>query len=105
MKGRPEDDAEGYRTCSALTCADQLCRPLLLIHGTTDDNVYFTPTLKMHDALFRAGKPHDLLVLSGFTHMVPDPDVTTRLYERIVLFFKKHLAEAGEAVSSQATPV
>lgn len=101
--GRPEDNPEGYRTCSALTYADQLRRPLLLIHGTTDDNVYFTNTLKMHDALFRAGKPHDLLVLSGFTHMVPDPNVTTRLYERIVMFFKKHLAEGGEA-RNQTSP-
>ena len=73
---------------------------LLLIHGTTDDNVYFTNTLKMHDALFRAGKPHDLLVLSGFTHMVPDPEVTTRLYERIVLFFREHLAEGGDVEAS-----
>jgi dipeptidyl-peptidase-4 len=101
--GRPEDNAEGYRVCSALSYADQLRRPLLLIHGTTDDNVYFTHTLKMHDALFRAGKPHELLVLSGFTHMVPDPDVTTRLYERIVLFFKEHLAAGGEAGVSAAT--
>jgi dipeptidyl-peptidase-4 len=101
--GRPEDHPEGYRLCSALSYADQLRRPLLLIHGTTDDNVYFTHTLKMHDALFRAGKPHELLVLSGFTHMVPDPDVTTRLYERIVLFFKEHLAAGGEAGVSAAT--
>jgi len=101
--GRPEDNPDGYRTCSALTYADQLRRPLLLIHGTTDDNVYFTNTLKMHDALFRAGKPHDLLVLSGFTHMVPDPNVTTRLYERIVLFFKEHLAPGTEA-RNQTSP-
>lgn len=82
---------EAYRRCDANTYADQLTRPLLLIHGTTDDNVYFQHTLKLHDALFRAGKHHELLVLSGFTHMVPDPIVTTRLNERIVRFFKMNL--------------
>jgi dipeptidyl-peptidase-4 len=36
------------------------------------------------EALFRAGKPFELLPLSGLTHMVPDPLVKERLYERIV---------------------
>ncbi len=91
--GLPKDNADGYRICNALTYADQLRRPLLLIHGTTDDNVYFTHTLKMADALFRAGRPYDLLVLPGFTHMVPEPVVTMRLYERIVRFFRDHLVD------------
>ncbi|MBX3395083.1 MAG: DPP IV N-terminal domain-containing protein [Phycisphaerae bacterium] len=86
-----ETVAEAYRRCDANTYAEQLTRPLLLIHGTTDDNVYFQHTLKLHDALFRAGRHHELLVLSGFTHMVPDPIVTTRLNERIVRFFKMNL--------------
>ena len=29
--------------------------------------------------------------LSGFTHMVPDPLVTTRLYERILSYLTEHL--------------
>lgn len=91
--GLPRDNADGYRACSALTYADQLERPLLLIHGTTDDNVYFTHTLKMAESLFRAGRPYGLLVLPGFTHMVPEPVVTMRLYERIVKHFRHYLIE------------
>lgn len=91
--GLPSENADGYRTCNALTYADQLQRPLLLIHGTTDDNVYFMHTLKMAEALFRAGRPYELLVLPGFTHMVPEPEVTMRLYERIVRHFRKYLVE------------
>ena len=41
----------------------------------------------MSNALFRAGKTHVFLALSNFTHMVPDPLVTTRLYQRIVNCF------------------
>ncbi|MBK8269149.1 MAG: S9 family peptidase [Planctomycetes bacterium] len=89
--GMPDANAAGYKACDASTYADQLSRPLLLIHGTTDDNVYFQHTLKLHDALFRAGKKHELLMLSGFTHMVPDPNVSMRLYERIVRFFKTEM--------------
>jgi len=82
----------GYVDSSVLTYAKELEKPLLLIHGTADDNVYFSHSLKMSNALFRAGKVHDFLALSDFTHMVADPLVTTRLYQRIVDYFLKHLA-------------
>ncbi|MCH7592688.1 MAG: DPP IV N-terminal domain-containing protein [Planctomycetes bacterium] len=89
--GLPQQNADGYETSSVLTYAKDLVRPLLIIHGTTDDNVYFTHALKMSNALFRAGKEHDFLPLSGFTHMVADPKVTRRLQERIIGYFEKHL--------------
>ena len=91
--GLPDENPDGYKAASVLTYAKDLSRPLLIIHGTTDDNVYFMHSLKMSQALFRAGKEHDFLALSGFTHMVPDPLATVRLYERIVSYFQKHLAD------------
>ncbi|MHC4976322.1 MAG: S9 family peptidase [Planctomycetota bacterium] len=87
----PEHNPDGYEASNVLTYADQLEVPLLIIHGTVDDNVYFAHALKMSDALFRAGKEHDFLPLSGFTHMVADPLVTQREYERILGFFREHL--------------
>ncbi len=89
--GLPDHNAEGYKAASVLTYAKELERPLLIIHGSADDNVYFMHSLKMSNALFRAGKDHDFLVLSDFTHMVADPLVTMRLYGRIVEYFEKHL--------------
>ncbi len=90
--GLPAENPEGYRSTSVLSQADKLERPLLIIHGTADDNVYFMHALKMSNALFRAGKQHDFLALAGFTHMVPDPLVSERLYGRIMSFFAEHLA-------------
>ncbi len=89
--GLPDADAAAYDRASALTYAGALTRPLLLVHGTADDNVYFLHSLRLSDALFRAGKDHSCLPLSGFTHMVPDPLVTTRLYGRIVSFLRAEL--------------
>ncbi len=80
-----------YDATSALTHAGKLERPLLLIHGTTDDNVYFTHSLKLSQALFRAGKPFEMLPLAGFTHMVPDPTVKKALHRRILDFFRANL--------------
>ena len=51
----------------------ELERPLLLVHGTADDNVYFFHTLKLSDALFRAGRRARVAAASGVTHMVADP--------------------------------
>ena len=50
--------------------------------------------------VFRAGKPFEFLPLAGFTHMVPDPTVTTRLYQRIERFLEQHVARAGAEESA-----
>jgi dipeptidyl-peptidase-4 len=91
--GLPEENPEGYDAASALTHARTLRRPLMLIHGTADDNVYFLHSLKISSELYAAGIPHDFLPLTNFTHMVPDPDITIRQYERIVRFFQSHLCD------------
>jgi dipeptidyl-peptidase-4 len=91
--GLPNTDAAAYTEGSLLTYAADLQRPLLLIHGTSDDNVYFRHTLKLADALFRAGKDFDLLPLSSMTHMTPDPVVTERLYSRVAGYFQTHLGK------------
>lgn len=81
---------EAYRVSNITTYAAQLSRPLLLIHGLTDDNVYFQHTLQLTDALYLAGKPYELLPMLG-THMVSDPVVRLHLHLRIIEFFKREL--------------
>jgi len=89
--GLLEQSAQGYDHASLLSYASQLSRPLLVLHGTVDDNVLFLHSVRLSDALFRAGKEHEFLPLSGFTHMVPDPLIITRLNERIVGFLQRNL--------------
>jgi dipeptidyl-peptidase-4 len=98
--GLPAQNQSGYDASSVLTYADKLQRPLLIIHGTADDNVYFLHSMKLCDALFRAGKPYDFLPLTGFTHMVPDPIVTQRLNQRIAAFFIEHLRPAKQPIGT-----
>ncbi len=89
--GLPDDNTEGYTSTSALTHAAGLARPLLLVHGTADDNVYFLHSLRLADALFRAGRAFELLTLGGQTHMVSDPALTRGLQARLAGFFAQHL--------------
>ncbi|MEM1203574.1 MAG: DPP IV N-terminal domain-containing protein [Acidobacteriota bacterium] len=89
--GLPQEQPDAYRVSNVTTYADRLKRPLLIIHGTADDNVYFTHALKMSNALFKAGKDHGFLTLSGQTHMVTDAVFVRRMYERTMAHFQKHL--------------
>lgn len=84
--GLPEGARDEYRSSNLLTYASKLERPLLLVHGIADDNVYFAHTLQLADALFRAKRPFELLPLVGLTHQVADPAIREALYTRIVDF-------------------
>lgn len=89
--GLPDENPEAYRVSNVLTYADKLERPLRILHGTADDNVYFVHGLKMSDALARAGIPHEFLPLASQTHMVADPDYVEIVQRMHVEFFKEHL--------------
>jgi dipeptidyl-peptidase-4 len=86
----PQENPEGYARTSAITRAAELTRPLLVIHGTTDDNVHFANSLGLVQALFRAGKDVELLPVSA-THMTPDPEVALALHRKQLEFFRRHL--------------
>ena len=43
----------------------------LQVHGLADDNVVAAHTLQLSSALVAAGRPHQVLPLSGVTHMTP----------------------------------
>jgi dipeptidyl-peptidase-4 len=88
--GLPSENADGYRKSSVLTYAASLSRPLLLIHGLTDDNVYFQHSVQLSEALFVAGKTFNFLPLLG-THMVSEPLLRLRRQTRIIEFFDAEL--------------
>jgi dipeptidyl-peptidase 4 len=90
--GLPQNDPAAYHVSSVLTYANQLTRPLLLIHGLTDDNVYAQHTLQLADALFMAGKPYEFLPMLG-THLAGSSDPVVRLRQqlRLMEFFNREL--------------
>ncbi len=92
---QPEDNAKGYEHTSALTHAAKLSRPLLLIHGLTDDNVHLAHTLALIESLFVAAKRAEVITLSG-THMVPDPKLSLAREQVQINFFRDHLAHPAK---------
>jgi dipeptidyl-peptidase-4 len=93
--GLPEANKAAYDAASVLSYVapkpGQPSRPLLVIHGTADDNVYFTNTLKLVDALERAQRPFELVPLVGITHLPYDPDMAEALWTRTAAFLRDHL--------------
>lgn len=94
--GLPEEEGtEGaYGISSVLTYAAEAegeRRPLLIVHGTADDNVYFSHAVRLCDTMFRAGRPFELLPLTNMTHMASEPAVAARLNQRMIDFFEEHL--------------
>ncbi|WP_141735321.1 S9 family peptidase [Oligoflexus tunisiensis] len=94
--GLPEKDKDAYASSSLLTLLQperrsKTPRPLLVIHGTADDNVFFFNSMKLVDSLERAAWPYEFLPLMGQTHMISDAELDARRFERTLHFFRQHL--------------
>ena len=101
--GTPESNPKGYETSSPLQKASALESDLLLVHGTSDDNVHLANTLAFIAALVRAGKPYALQLhprqLHGFR---PKEDRIAR--DRALLaHFERTLMPDGRAALVPAT--
>jgi dipeptidyl-peptidase-4 len=89
--GLPQEEPEVYRTNSLIGDAPNLVKPLLLIHGLADDNVFVANTLRLSRALTEAGRLHSVVPLSGVTHMTTQESVAENLLLLQVRFLKQSL--------------
>lgn len=90
--GQPEVYAyNSLLTDEGLSHAAEQVRPMMIIHGLADDNVVVAHTLRLSSALLAAGRPHEVLPLSGVTHMTPQEKVAENLLLLQVDFLKRSL--------------
>jgi dipeptidyl-peptidase-4 len=89
--GHPAADPDAYRRSSLLADAAKLERPLLLIHGLADDNVVAAHTLRLSGLLLTAGRPHNVLPLSGVTHLAAQEAVAEHLLHLQLAFLRDAL--------------
>ncbi len=90
--GLPAANANGYRTSSVMTHVDRIRGSLMLVHGLLDENVHFRHTARLVQALNRAHKAHDLLMLPDERHSPRDEPGRVYVEERMAAFFEKTLA-------------
>ena len=85
--------ATSYAASSLLADAPSLSRPLMIVHGLSDDNVVAAHSVRLSTALLAAGRPHTVLPLSGVTHMAmaSREDVAANLIKLEVTFIRDSL--------------
>jgi dipeptidyl-peptidase 4 len=93
--GDPADNPAAYQRSSLIDdparAVLSVIRPLLLIHGLADDNVFVAHSLRLSSALLAAGYPHSVLPLSGITHMTSQEAVAENMLLLQVAFLKQAL--------------
>ncbi|MFI6700435.1 prolyl oligopeptidase family serine peptidase [Streptomyces sp. NPDC050509] len=94
--GTPQEAPEVYAanslvTDDGLSSPAEPSRPMMIIHGLADDNVVVAHSLKLSAALLAAGRPHEVLPLTGVTHMTPQEEIAENLLLLQVDFLKRSL--------------
>ena len=94
--GRPDENPDVYAANSLITDEGlsqpaDTARPMLLIHGLADDNVTVANTLRLSSALLAAGRPHEVLPLTGVTHMTSSEGLEASLMRHQIEFLTRAL--------------
>ena len=78
-----------YKIATNPEIVKQLKGHLMLVHGDIDNNVHDANTIRVVNALIRANKRFEMLILPGQRHSFGDMD--EYFYWRLVDFFSEHL--------------
>jgi dipeptidyl-peptidase-4 len=89
VDGKPSDT---YAQSNLVARAQLLRKPLMLVHGTADDNVLFEHTLRLTEALQKGGGLFQLMIYPGKAHGIAGKPSQLHVYKTITSFFDEKLA-------------
>lgn len=87
----PGQNESGYDQASALERSQNVRARLLIMSGTSDDNVHFYNTLKYTSKMNSEGQIFDMMAFAGFEHSLRMGNARTQLYRKIVDFLDSTL--------------
>lgn len=87
----PKSNPKAYEQSGVFAHLDGLKSPLLLIHGMADDNVLFTNSTRLIDALVNRNVKFELMTYPGAKHGISSRAGQRHVYGMIEGFFKKNL--------------
>ena len=79
----PQENPDGYDNNSPINHADKLKGNLLLVHGSTDDNVHYQNTMDMITALVNANKQFDLFIYPNRNHGIYGGNTRYHLFKKM----------------------
>jgi dipeptidyl-peptidase-4 len=87
----PKQNPKAYEQSGVFAHLDGLKSPLLLVHGMADDNVLFTNSTRLIDALVNRNVRFELMTYPGAKHGISSRAGQRHVYGMIEAFFKKNL--------------
>ena len=90
--GQPQVNAAGYEASAVIPHANHLRAPLLVMHGMADDNVLFTHSTRLFEALQKLNRPFDAMTYPGSKHgLLRHADTGLHAYTMVTRFFEENL--------------
>lgn len=87
----PGENADGYDEGAPVNRAASLSCPLLIMHGTADDNVHLSNSIEFVGRLQQAHRYADMMLFPGMNHSINGCDARAMVYGRMVDFFSRNL--------------
>lgn len=87
----PKENEEGYQQSAPVNHVDGLRCPLLIMHGTADDNVHLLNTIQYVAALEAAERTCDMLLFPNMNHSIYGCDARRLVYIKMLHFFNHNM--------------
>ncbi|NOX90743.1 MAG: S9 family peptidase [Calditrichaeota bacterium] len=89
--GLPQQNKAGYDSSSVLNYVDRYKGGLLIVHGSSDDNVHMQNTMQVIKRFQEAGKQFRLMIYPGLNHSLLGPNSRYHLYTMMTDFILENL--------------
>lgn len=83
----PQQNNQGYVNASPISLAGQLQGNLLIIHGTSDDNVHFQNSIEYSRELIKKNKHFDMFFFPDKNHSITGESTRIYLYNKVISYF------------------
>ena len=91
----PQNNPEGYAATAPTKAAASLHGRMLLLHGTTDDNVHLQNSVQFAYELQKAGKPFEVMIYPKSRHGISDPRLQKHLRQTMLDFILRTINPRG----------
>lgn len=87
----PNENVDGYEESAPISYTDKITTPVLIMHGTADDNVHLMNTIQYVSSLQSNGKVCDMLLFPNMNHSIYGCGARELVYKKMLDFFDSKL--------------
>jgi len=87
----PQENADGYREASTMEYINNRRCPLLIMHGTADDNVHFFNSVQYASVSEANGRWLDMLIFPNMNHSINGCNARSVVIARLLDYFQRNM--------------